>query len=235
VDGLTGPGLRGIDLTVREGEIVGVAGVDGNGQAELAETVAGLRDAEAGTVRIGGADLTAASVAERRAAGLAYIPDDRYARGLARAASVSDNLLMGRHRDRWRLDRRAIAARAKELVERFDVRVGSVGDAAATLSGGNAQKLVIARELAGDPPLVLASQPTRGIDVGAAEFVHSELRRRRDEGAGVLMFSADLDELLAVADRIVVMFNGRIAGESDDEHEIGLLMAGAEGERAAAA
>ena len=115
------------------------------------------------------------------------------------------------------------------------MRIGSVGDAAATLSGGNAQKLVIARELAGEPPLVIASQPTRGIDVGAAEFVHSELRRRRDEGAGVLMFSADLDELLAVADRIVVMYGGRIAGESGDEHEIGLLMAGAEGDRRAAA
>jgi simple sugar transport system ATP-binding protein len=239
VEGLTGPGLHGIDLTVRENEIVGVAGVDGNGQTELAETLAGLRAAAAGTVRIGGADLTGASVAERRAAGLAYIPDDRYARGLARAASVSDNLLMGRHHGRLAprglLDRRAIAQRARELVERFDVRIGSVGDAAATLSGGNAQKLVIARELAGEPPLVIASQPTRGIDVGAAEFVHSELRRRRDEGAGVLMFSADLDELLAVADRIVVMYGGRIAGESGDEHEIGLLMAGAEGDRRAAA
>ncbi len=227
---------------MRAGEIVGVAGVDGNGQTELAETLAGLRAADAGSVPIAGADLTAASVAERRAAGLAYIPDDRYARGLARAASVSDNLLMGRHRGRLAprgvLNRRAIAARARELVERFDVRVGSVGDAAATLSGGNAQKLVIARELAGDPPLVIAAQPTRGIDVGAAEFVHGELRRRRDEGAGVLMISADLDELLAVADRIVVMYDGRIAGESAaadaDEHAIGLLMAGADDERAAA-
>jgi simple sugar transport system ATP-binding protein len=235
VSGLAGPGLHGIDLTVRSGEIVGVAGVDGNGQTELAETLAGLREADEGTVRIGGADLTAASVAERRAAGLAYIPDDRYARGLARAASVSDNLLMGSHHGklapRGLLNRRAIAERSKELVERFDVRIGSIGDAAATLSGGNAQKLVIARELASDPPLVIASQPTRGIDVGAAEFVHGELRRRRDEGAGVLMFSADLDELLAVADRIVVMYAGRIAGESTDEHEIGLLMAGAEDDR----
>ena len=239
VTGLTARGLHGIDLTVRAGEIVGVAGVDGNGQTELVETLAGLREADEGTVQIGGADLTAASVAERRAAGLAYIPDDRYARGLARAASVSDNLLMGRHRGRLAprglLNRRAIAARARELVERFDVRIGSVDDAAATLSGGNAQKLVIARELAGDPPLVIASQPTRGIDVGAAEFVHGELRRRRDEGAGVLMISADLDELLAVADRIIVMYGGRIAGESTDEHEIGLLMAGAEDERSAVA
>jgi simple sugar transport system ATP-binding protein len=242
VRGLDGPGLHGIDLEVRTGEIVGVAGVDGNGQTELAETLAGLRGADAGTVRIGGADLTGASVAERRAAGLAYIPDDRYARGLARAASVSDNLLMGRHRGRLAprgmLDRRAIGERARGLVERFDVRVGSVADAAATLSGGNAQKLVIARELAGDPSLVIAAQPTRGIDVGAAEFVHSELRARRDAGAGVLLISADLDELLAVADRIVVLYDGRIAGESPaagaDEHAIGLLMAGADERRAAA-
>jgi len=241
--GLSGPGLQDIDLEVREGEIVGVAGVDGNGQTELAETLAGLRAAHAGTLRIGGEELTDASVARRRAAGLAYIPDDRYARGLARPASVTDNLLMGRHQGRLAprglLNRRAIADRARRLVEQFDVRVGSVSDAVATLSGGNAQKLVIARELDSDPRFVLAAQPTRGIDVGAAEFVHAELRRRRDTGAGVLLISADLDELLTVADRIVVLYDGRIAGESPalgaDEHELGLLMAGAgDGRRAVA-
>jgi general nucleoside transport system ATP-binding protein len=240
---LAGPGLRGIDLVVREGEIVGVAGVDGNGQTELAETLAGLRAAEAGTLRLGGEELTDASVARRRAAGLAYIPDDRYARGLARAASITDNLLMGRQHGRLAprglLNRRAIADRARRLVEQFDVRVGSVSDPAATLSGGNAQKLVIARELDSDPRFVLAAQPTRGIDVGAAEFVHAELRRRRDAGAGVLLISADLDELLTVADRIVVLYDGRIAGEAPalgaDEHELGLLMAGAgDGHRAVA-
>ena len=241
--GLSGPGLHDIDLEVREGEIVGVAGVDGNGQTELAETLAGLRAAEAGSLHIGGAELTDASVAKRRAAGLAYIPDDRYARGLARPASITDNLLMGRHQGRLAprglLNRRAIADRARRLVEQFDVRVGSVSDPAATLSGGNAQKLVIARELDSDPRFVLAAQPTRGIDVGAAEFVHAELRRRRDAGAGVLLISADLDELLTVADRIVVLYDGRIAGESPalgaDEHELGLLMAGAgDGRRAVA-
>jgi general nucleoside transport system ATP-binding protein len=241
--GLTGPGLHGIDLEVREGEIVGVAGVDGNGQTELAETLAGLRTAEAGTLRIGGEELTHASVAHRRAAGLAYIPDDRYARGLAPAASITDNLLMGRHHGRLAprglLNRRAIADRARRLVEQFDVRVGSVADPAAALSGGNAQKLVIARELDSEPRFVLAAQPTRGIDVGAAEFVHAELRRRRDAGTGVLLISADLDELLTVADRIVVLYDGRIAGESPalgaDEHELGLLMAGAgDGRRAVA-
>ena len=241
--GLSGPGLHDIDLEVREGEIVGVAGVDGNGQTELAETLAGLRAADAGTLRIGGEELTDASVARRRAAGLAYIPDDRYARGLAPAASITDNLLMGRHHGRLAprglLDRRAIGERARRLVEQFDVRVGSVGDAAATLSGGNAQKLVIARELEGEPRFVLAAQPTRGIDVGATEFVHAELRRRRDAGAGVLLISADLDELLTVADRIVVLYDGRIAGESPalgaDEHELGLLMAGADDGRRAVA
>jgi ABC-type uncharacterized transport system ATPase subunit len=241
--GLAGPGLHGIDLVVREGEIAGVAGVDGNGQTELAETLAGLRAAEAGTLRIGGEELTDASVARRRAAGLAYIPDDRYARGLARAASITDNLLMGRQHGRLAprglLNRRAIADRARRLVEQFDVRVGSVSDPAATLSGGNAQKLVIARELDSEPRFVLAAQPTRGIDVGAAEFVHAELRRRRDAGAGVLLISADLDELLTVADRIVVLYDGRIAGEAPalgaDEHELGLLMAGAgDGHRAVA-
>ena len=203
----------------------------------------GCATAEAGTLRIGGEELTDASVARRRAAGLAYIPDDRYARGLAPAASITDNLLMGRHHGRLAprglLDRRAIGDRARRLVEQFDVRVGSVSDAAATLSGGNAQKLVIARELESEPRFVLAAQPTRGIDVGAAEFVHAELRRRRDAGAGVLLISADLDELLTVADRIVVLYDGRIAGESPalgaDEHELGLLMAGAgDGRRAVA-
>jgi simple sugar transport system ATP-binding protein len=241
--GLSGPGLHGIGLAVRSGEIVGVAGVDGNGQTELAETLAGLRPPTAGFVRIGDRDVTWATVAERRAAGLAYIPDDRYARGLAREASIADNLLMGSHRGRLAprglLDRRAIAERARRLVEEFDVRAGSVADPAVTLSGGNAQKLVIARELAGEPRFVLACQPTRGIDVGAAEFVHAQLRARRDAGAGVLLVSADLDELLAVADRIVVLYGGAIAGERSavgaDEHEIGLLMAGAgDGRRAAA-
>jgi simple sugar transport system ATP-binding protein len=240
VRGLRGPGLQGVDLAVRPGEIVAVAGVEGNGQSELAETLAGLRPADAGSVTLAGADVTAASVAERRAAGLAYVPDDRYARGLARDATVAENLLMGsqgRFARRGLLDRRAVTARAERLAEAFDVRTPSVRAPVATLSGGNAQKVVIARELADPKPVVLACQPTRGIDVGAAEFVREQLRARRDAGSGVLLVSADLDEVLALADRIVVLVEGRVVGEVDgrvaDESELGLLMGGAELERAA--
>jgi len=227
LEGFAGRGLAPIDLTVRGNEIVGVAGVAGNGQTELAELIAGLRPRESGTLTIAGRPVSDATVAQRRASGLAYIPEDRYARGLAREASIAENLLMGRHRRRFLLDRRAMNARARELVQTFDVRAGDVGDRAATLSGGNAQKLVIARELAGDPAAVLACQPTRGVDIGAAEFVHAQLRAARDRGAGVLLISADLDELLALADRIVVLYEGALVGESRDEAELGLLMAGA--------
>lgn len=227
LSGFGGRGLAPTDLEVRGGEIVGVAGVAGNGQTELAELVAGLRERDAGTLRVNGRDVSDATVAQRRAAGLAHIPEDRYARGLAREASIAENLEMGRHGRRFLLDRRGMNRRAGELVEAFDVRIGDVGDRAATLSGGNAQKLVIARELAGDPAVVLAAQPTRGVDIGAAEFVHGQLRAARDRGAAVLLISADLDELLALADRIVVLYEGAIVGESLDEAELGLLMAGA--------
>ena len=171
--------------------------------------------------------MTDATVAERRAAGLAHIPEDRYARGLAREASISDNLLMGRHAEHFLLDRPGNAARARELVAEYDVRAGEVAEPAASLSGGNAQKLVIARELAGEPRVVLASQPTRGVDIGASEFVRAQLRAARDRGAAVLLVSADLDELLTLADRIVVLYEGAIAGEGTNEEELGLLMAGA--------
>ncbi len=220
--------LRGVSLSVRAGEILGLAGVDGNGQTELVETLAGIRPAEGGAVRIGGSDVTEATVAARRAAGLAYIPDDRYARGLAREASIADNLLMGRHGEHFLLDRAGNEARARELVAEYDVRAGDVDEPAGSLSGGNAQKLVIARELAGSPQVVLASQPTRGVDIGASEFVRDRLRAARDRGAAVLLVSADLDELLAVADRIAVLYEGAIVGEGSNEEELGLLMAGAE-------
>lgn len=231
--GLVAAGLHGVDLEVRAGEIVGVAGVDGNGQTELAEALAGLRELDAGTLSIEGRELSGSGVAERRAAGLAYIPDDRYARGLARDAPIDDNLLMGVERRftvRGLLRRRAIRERAEQLMRDFDVRARRAEDPARTLSGGNAQKVVIARELAEPRTVVLACQPTRGIDVGAAEFVRAQLCRQRDAGSGVLLISADLDEILALSDRIVVMYEGRlvgeVAGEGADEERIGLLMAG---------
>jgi simple sugar transport system ATP-binding protein len=224
-----------VTLTVNGGEIVGVAGVAGNGQTQLAELVAGLLPVEHGSVAIGGRDVTSASVRERRVAGLAYIPEDRYQRGLAASASITDNLLLGAHdrppaaRGRL-LDPKVADRRARDLIARFGIRTRRPENAVRTLSGGNAQRVVIARELAEPRPLIVAAQPTRGIDIAASEFVRGELLRRRDEGAGVLLISADLAEVLSLSDRIVVLYGGRIAGElaaaDASEINIGLLMAG---------
>jgi ABC-type uncharacterized transport system ATPase subunit len=235
---LQGPGIRSLDLDVRAGEIVGVAGVAGNGQSELAELVAGLLLPTGGTIRIGGREVTRASVAERRAAGLAYVPDDRYRRGLAADASISDNLVMGAHRRPpvargIRFDRAAATRIGRALVERSGIRARSVGDPARSLSGGNAQRLVLARELGPERPLLVVAQPTRGIDIAATRFVHEELLARRAAGVGILLISADLSEVLALSDRIAVLFGGRIVGETPgataDPERLGLWMAGVTG------
>ncbi|HET7026440.1 MAG TPA: ABC transporter ATP-binding protein [Candidatus Limnocylindrales bacterium] len=240
LDGVRAPGLHRIDLEVRAGEIVGVAGVAGNGQAELAEVVAGLLRPTAGTVRIDGRDVTNATTAERRAAGLAYIPDDRFRRGLAGDASVRDNLIMGRHAGkagarRVLLDREGAARRVERLVASFRIRTADLGAPARTLSGGNAQRIVVARELADPHPLVVAAQPTRGIDVAASEFVRRALLDRRATGSGVLLISADLDEVRSLSDRIVVLHGGRIVSETPasqvDLVRLGLDMAGVAGGR----
>jgi simple sugar transport system ATP-binding protein len=232
--GISAAGLRDIDLTVHAGEVVGVAGVAGNGQSELAEVIAGLQPAWRGQIQVDGTDVTARDVAGRRAAGLAYVPDDRYRRGLAPDASIADNLLMGRQRGkdgrRRLLDRGSAKRRTERLLAWFKIRTDDPDRAVRTLSGGNAQRVVVARELADPGPLVVAAQPTRGIDVAASEFVRQRLLERRDGASGVLLISADLAEIRAMADRIVVLHAGRIAGEmtaagADDEH-IGLLMAG---------
>ena len=232
--GVSAAGLREIDLTVRAGEVVGVAGVAGNGQSELAEVIAGLQSTWRGEIHIEGRDVTALDVAGRRAAGLAYIPDDRYRRGLAADGSIADNLLMGRQRGkdgrRRLLDRGSAARRTERLLSWFRIRTDDPDRPVRTLSGGNAQRVVVAREL-GDPgPLVVAAQPTRGIDVAASEFVRQRLLERRDAGSGVLLISADLAEVRSMADRIIVLHAGRIAGELSaaeaDDERIGLLMAG---------
>jgi ABC-type uncharacterized transport system ATPase subunit len=239
--------VRGVSLAVRPGEIVGIAGVAGNGQGPLVEALVGLRAAQRGAVHLRGQDVTAAPVADRRAAGLAYVPEDRQRTGLALGASVADNLVMGQHRQaqkvpttgksqrRWLLDRRALRRMAGRMVEEFAVRTGGLDQAAAALSGGNQQKLVLARELArarasSHGTILVAEQPTRGVDLGAARVVHEALLRHRDAGHGVLLISADVGELLALADRILVMYEGRILGALDrgqaDEAAIGRLMAG---------
>jgi ABC-type uncharacterized transport system ATPase subunit len=231
--------VPGVSLTVRAGEIVGIAGVAGNGQSLLVEALVGLRPAavQRGVIRLRGVDVTAEPVAARRAAGLAYVPEDRQRTGLALGASVAENLVMGHHRGRGRLlGRRSLRAMAGQMVERFAVRSHGLDQAAASLSGGNQQKLVLARELAhasahpARAAVLVAEQPTRGVDLGAARAVHEALARYRDAGHGVLLVSADLGELLALADRILVMYEGRILGALDrgqaDEAAIGRLMAG---------
>jgi len=223
--------LDGIDLTVHPGEIVGVAGVSGNGQTELVDVLCGLRRATAGTVEVNSVDITGASPAEVIAAGLGRLTEDRHA-SVVPLLSVEQNLVLEdlpRYRRRGLLDRSAIRNQATALIDRFSIKA-SPTDPVGSLSGGNMQKVLLARALARNPVALVASQPTRGLDVGAAEFVHTELLARRAAGGGVLLISEDLEELLALADRIVVMFEGRLVGElpvaDATPRALGLLMAG---------
>ncbi len=232
-------GLAEVTLAVRGGQIVGIAGVDGNGQRELAEVIAGLLAPSAGTVRIAGTDVGGHSVAQRLVHGLAHIPEDRHHGGLVLDASVADNLALGR-RDvtgRFRIDRTRVGTLARDQISALDIRPPSPQAPAGSLSGGNQQKIVIGRELT-RPGLrvVLAAQPTRGVDIGAVAKIHARLRAAANGGAGVLVISADLDELLALCHRIVVLLRGRIAGEvggdalrsPDARLRLGAMMTGAE-------
>jgi len=223
--------LDGVDLTVNPGEIVGVAGVSGNGQTELVQVLSGLRHPDAGTIEVNQTDITRAGPAEVLAAGLGRITEDRHS-CVVPHLSVEQNLVL-EDLDRFRrgpfLDKRAIRAHATELIERFSVKAAP-DDPVGSLSGGNMQKVLLARALARDPMALVVSQPTRGLDVGAAEFLHTQLLARRAAGAGVLLISEDLEELLALADRIVVVYEGRILGElpvaEATPERLGLLMAG---------
>jgi simple sugar transport system ATP-binding protein len=263
------PAVRGLSLEVRGGEIVGIAGVEGNGQTELVEALTGLRGAQGGTATVNGVELLAqfekngnASRAQShksgrphllrgfgesfhrltkpapayvREAGVSYVPEDRRERGLVLSYTVADNLILGMQStpqfsqagilifgriQRW----------ARELVKRFDVRPPKTNVPVGTLSGGNQQKVVLARELSENPALLIAAQPTRGLDVGAAQFVHERLVEKRDQGAAILLVSAELDEVMALADRIAVIYEGQImdvfAAGTANEDEIGLLMTG---------
>ncbi len=231
--------LKSVDLTLRAGEIVGIAGVAGNGQSELLEVIAGIRAATGGTVRLKGAplDLSRTTNADdRREASVAHVPEDRHRRGLVMPFAEWENSLLGyQHEDRFRgpaltLDRTAIRDLARAGIERFDIRPPSCDLKTANFSGGNQQKIVIARELERDPDVLLVGQPTRGVDIGAIEFIHNQIVALRDRGKAILLVSVELDEIQALADRIVVMFDGRISGErragETDERELGLLMAG---------
>jgi ABC-type uncharacterized transport system ATPase subunit len=234
--------VDGVSLTVRAGEIVALAGVQGNGQTELIEAVCGLRAPDAGTVRLDGADVTGEGPDHLFRSGLAHVPEDRQRDGLIGSFPVASNLVLNQIRDRrfsrrGLIDRRAVRRHAADLVDEFDVRTPSVDAAASTLSGGNQQKVIIAREFFHADRLLVLSQPTRGLDVGSIQYIHRQVVAKRDEGVAVLLNSSELDEVLALADRIAVIYRGRIVGVVDradaNRELIGLLMAGAVDEAAA--
>ena len=204
--------VDGLSFAVAPGEILGIAGVEGNGQTELIEAIAGLRQPTEGSITIGGRDVTRLDVRARAEAGLSHIPEDRHRRGLILDLAVADNLILGRQHHfarRGVLDRAAIERNAVERIDAFDVRPRNPSAAARALSGGNQQKVVIARELGRDFVVLLAAQPTRGVDVGAIEFIHERLREARRAGKAILLVSADLAEVLALSDRIAVMYGGK--------------------------
>jgi general nucleoside transport system ATP-binding protein len=230
-----GEALRNVSLRVRAGEIVGVAGVAGNGQRELAETVSGMRSPSAGTIEVAGRALRRGDPRAAIAAGVAHVPEDRLGTGLAPSLSITRNAVMKTYRSpplSWGpvLRLRRMADIARSLITRYDVKAPGPETPVRNLSGGNLQKLVLGREFQGDPIVLIAAQPTRGLDVGAIETVHGYLREAAADGVAVLMISEDLDEILALADRVAVMYEGAIVGELDasaaGSEEIGFLMAG---------
>ena len=240
VDGLTVAGehgdlpVNGLSFEVRAGEILGIAGVQGNGQTELCEALMGLRPAAAGSVSLNDVDLTRASPRDRLRAGVAYVPEDRNEDGLVGAFSVSENLVLDTFDQRpfasgINLNLKQIARNAEELIGEFDIRTGSPATPAGTLSGGNQQKVILAREVGREHKVLIASQPTRGLDVGSIEFVHRRIVTQRDHGVAVVIVSSELDEIYALADRIAVMYEGKITGFRGPDvpaAELGRLMAG---------
>ena len=235
--------IRGLSLSVRAGEIVGIAGIDGNGQSELIEAIAGLRKVERGSVRLLNRDVTNKSPKRIRAAGLAHIPEDRNLRGLNRRMTIYENLAVAQIDQKpftrgGVINRRAMMELAKRLAERYDIRPPQPTLPTSSLSGGNAQKVVVAREVEIGAKLLIASQPTRGVDIGAIESIEAVLQKVKASGIGVLLVSADLREILSLSDRILVMYEGRITGEveaaSATEDNLGLLMMGGEARKEAA-
>lgn len=229
-------GVKGLNLSVKSGEIVGIAGVDGNGQTELIEAITGLRAVEGGTIVLDGNDITHASVRKRNEVGLGHIPEDRQKRGLVMESSLFNNIAIKEFyhppfSKRGILNADYIEQYAQDVVTQFDVRSGEgIYSLAGKLSGGNQQKLIVGREVVSDPELLIAVQPTRGLDVGAIEYIHSQLIAHRDKGHAVLLISFELDEIFNLSDRIAVMYSGEIVDvvktEDADENSIGLMMAG---------
>jgi simple sugar transport system ATP-binding protein len=227
--------VNGVSLEVRAGEIVGIAGVEGNGQNELVDAISGLRAAKEGHVFIDGREFTRRSTRQRLREGLSVIPADRHKEGIILELPIADNLVLEDYDRspfaRWIVrNLRAVTDYARRLIKQFDIRASSEEAPAGSLSGGNQQKVVVARELGTEPMVLVACQPTRGIDVGSIEFIHQQIVAQRDKGLAVLLVSSELDEVLSLSDRIAVIYRGQIVaivdGADADRDKIGLLMAG---------
>ncbi len=227
--------VRGLNMQVRAGEVVGLAGVDGNGQTELIEAITGLRPVKAGTIRLGGHDVTNASPRKVTEVGVGHIPEDRHKRGLVLDFSVSENMVLQTYYQapfskNGLIQKEEVDQYAERLISEFDVRTPDKHVPIRALSGGNQQKAIIAREVDRNPDFLIAAQPTRGLDVGAIEFIHRRIIEQRDKGKAVLLVSLELDEVLKLSDRVAVIYEGKIVGWVDpkntSEEELGLLMAG---------
>ena len=235
VTGRHGLAVDNVSFTVRAGEIVGIAGIEGNGQTELIEALAGLVRPDSGNIEFEGVNVTARSARELKELGIAHIPEDRHRRGLLLNSDLTENAILGVHYREpvsaaGMMNTSAMRKRVGEIIEHFDVRPANPDLPARSLSGGNQQKLIIGREFELDPKLLLVSQPTRGVDIGAIEFIHRKLIELRDDGRAVLLVSAELEEVTALADRLLVIREGKIVGEVDPRtasaEEVGLLMTG---------
>jgi len=230
------PAVRGTSFAVRKGEVLGIAAIEGNGQSELLEAITGLRKIERGSVTVCGRDAVGKTPGEIREMGLSHVPEDRLSTGVDKAASVADNLITGRHKEKrfnrfgFHQRRSTIDRYAQELYNKFDIRGAGIHIPVGSMSGGNMQKVVVAREFTFDSPALVISQPTRGVDIGAMEFFHTRIIERRNAGAAILLSSADLDEVFRLSDRIITLYEGRVTGEfradAITKEEIGFYMTG---------
>lgn len=227
--------VNNVTFSVKEGEVLGIAGVEGNGQTELLEVIMGLRPAKSGDVFINGKSLASSNVRKRRQNGISYIPEDRLKTGSAKVCSIKDNAISNFYYTspyalKGVLQNKNISQFVHKLVENYSVKTPTIEAAFSSLSGGNMQKVILAREIEVDPEILIASQPTRGVDIGGIEFIHSQILKLRDESKAILLVSAELDEIFALSDRIIVLYEGEIVGEFDpsvSESELGLYMTGA--------
>ena len=220
------PAVRGVSLHVERGEVLGIAGIEGNGQSELIEAITGLRRRDRGTVEIQGVDTRGMDPGQIRALGLAHVPEDRLSTGVSAQADITENLVVGKERRKpfsalgFHLNKKAMRTYAQEIFDRYDIRGAGIGTLVGSLSGGNMQKVVVAREFSFDTPVLIISQPTRGVDIGAMDFIHQQIMAKRNASCAILLVSADLDELYRLSDRLVTIYEGRITGEFRPE-EIG--------------